>query len=181
MAERLPVTSVCGRADCVRYRLRPDAGLCDRPAGRIWVDADLRRFPTHTFWQSEMPPIRLLNGAPYRLSAFVALVTEPMPRNCHCGAKANRRLGQFSFSTIGQGIAIGPWRRWLLQLSPTTGNLCLSSGAERHAMFGISSCGSSVMRSNLSVRIPGLLSSGRGGRRVSWHQANDAVQKVRTA
>jgi len=44
---------------------------------------------------------------------------------------------------------------------PTTGNLCLSSGAERHAMFVISSCGSSVMRSNLSVEFQAS-SSGRG-------------------
>src|SRR5438552_3824502 len=46
-------------------------------------------------------------GAPYRLSAFAALVSGAYAADVLVAQKSNRRLQPFSFATFGQGVAIG--------------------------------------------------------------------------
>lgn len=157
-----------------------DAGLATDPQGRVWVDPDLRSIShPHILVVGDAAHPVAPTGAPYRLSAFVALVSGAHAADAIAAQKANRRLAPFSFSTIGQGIAIGRGGVGFFSYPDDRQSLFILKGrAARHVRNFFVWFISYALR--LERRIPGFF-FWPGRRRVSWHQANDAIQKVRTA
>ena len=157
-----------------------DAGLATDPQGRVWVDPDLRSIShPHILAVGDAAHPVAPTGAPYRLSAFVALVSGAHAADAIAAQKANRRLAPFSFSTIGQGIAIGRGGVGFFSYPDDRQSLFILKGrAARHVRNFFVWFISYALR--LERRIPGFF-FWPGRRRVSWHQANDAIQKVRTA
>jgi NADH dehydrogenase len=84
------------------------AGLATDPRGRIWVDPNLRSIShTHIIAVGDAAHPVAPTGAPYRLSAFVAINSGAYAADLILARTRRRRLDPFSFSTFGQGIAIG--------------------------------------------------------------------------
>ena len=84
------------------------AGLATDPQGRIWVDPNLRSIShSHIIAVGDAAHPVAPTGAPYRLSAFVAIISGAYAADMILAQRANRRLDPFSFSTFGQGVAIG--------------------------------------------------------------------------
>jgi NADH dehydrogenase FAD-containing subunit len=84
------------------------AGIATDLRGRVWVARDLRSVshPDILACGDAAHPIDS-TGAPYRLSAFVALASGTYAADCIAAKREGRHLPPFSFSTFGQGIAIG--------------------------------------------------------------------------
>jgi NADH dehydrogenase FAD-containing subunit len=76
--------------------------------GRVLVDPNLRSIshPQILAIGDAAHPVAP-TGAPYRLSAFAALVSGAYAADLILAERAGRELPPFSFSTFGQGIAIG--------------------------------------------------------------------------
>ena len=157
-----------------------DAGLATDPQDRVWVDADLRSIshPQILAVGDAAHPIAS-TGAPYRLSAFVALASGAHAADTIAAQRAEPRLRPFSFSTIGQGIAIG-----------LSGVGFFSYPDDRQSLFILKGRAARQVRNffvwfisfalKIERRIPGFF-FWPGRRRVSWEQANEAIQKVRPA
>jgi NADH dehydrogenase FAD-containing subunit len=152
------------------------AGLATDPQGRILVDANLRSI-SH-------PDIRAVGdaahplaptGAPYRLSAFAALASGAYAADAILAQRAGALLPPFSFSTFGQGIAIGRGGVGFVSYPDDRQRLFLIRGASARQLrnfFVWLVCG--VLR--MERRFPGLF-FWPGRRRVSWQQANEAAAK----
>ena len=157
-----------------------DAGLATDPQYRIWVDPDLRSIShPHIVAVGDVAHPIAPTGAPYRLSAFVALVSGAHAADAIAAQKANQRLQPFSFSTFGQGIAVGRSGVGFFSYPDDKQSLFILKGrAARHVRNLFVWFTIYVLK--LERRIPGFF-FWPGRRRVSWQQANNAIQKVRTA
>jgi NADH dehydrogenase len=84
------------------------SGLAIDGAERIWVDPALRSVThPHIFAVGDAAHPIAPTGAPYRMSAFVALNTGAYAADAILAELAGRRPRPFAFSTYGQGVAIG--------------------------------------------------------------------------
>jgi len=153
------------------------AGIATDTQGRIWVDANLR----------SISHLRILaagdaahpvtpTGAPYRRSAFAALVSGAYAADAILAQRTDRRLRPFSFSTFGQGIAIGHGGVGFFSYPDDRQRLFILTGrtARRVRNFFVW-----LVTAVLKVerRFPGFF-FWPGRRRVSWRQANDAIEKA---
>jgi NADH dehydrogenase len=156
------------------------AGLATDPQGRIWVDATLRSIShTHILAVGDAAHPIAPTGAPYRLSAFVALVSGAHAADVIMAQRAKRPLRAFSFSTFGQGVAIGRGGVGFFSYPDDRQRLFILEGrpARRVRDFFVWFVTYTL---RLERKFPGFF-LWPGRRRVSWHQANDAIRKVQTA
>jgi NADH dehydrogenase FAD-containing subunit len=156
------------------------AGLVTDPEGRIWVDPNLRSIShPHIVAVGDAAHPVAPTGAPYRLSAFVAITSGAYAADLILAQRAKRQLDPFSFSTFGQGIAIGRGgvgfpsypddeQRWFILTGGT------ARAVRNFFVWFI------TYALKLERKMPGFL-FWPGRRRVSWHQANEAIQRLRTA
>jgi NADH dehydrogenase len=154
------------------------AGLATDPQGRIWVDASLRSIShAHILAVGDAAHPIAPTGAPYRLSAFAALVSGAYAADAILAQKVGRLLQPFSFSTFGQGIAIGRGGVGFFSYpDDRQGLFIVRRRTARHIRNFFVWLVSHVLK--LERRMPGFF-FWPGRRRVSWSQANDALQKVR--
>src|SRR6266700_1731520 len=156
------------------------AGLTTDPQGRIWVDPNLRSIShSHIIAVGDAAHPVAPTGAPYRLSAFVAINSGAYAADLLLARTTRRRLDPFSFSTFGQGIAIG---------RGGVGFASYPDDAQR--WFILTGVTARIVRNffvwfityalKLERKMPGFW-FWPGRRRVSWHQANEAIQQVQTA
>jgi NADH dehydrogenase FAD-containing subunit len=88
--------------------IAPAAGLGTDQRDRIWVDPNLRSIThPHIFAIGDAARPIAPTGAPYRLSALAAAASGAYVADVIRAGLRHRRLSPFSFSTYGQGIAIG--------------------------------------------------------------------------
>jgi NADH:quinone reductase (non-electrogenic) len=160
--------------------LASGAGLSTDPQGRIWVDPNLRSIShSHVIAVGDAAHPVAPTGAPYRLSAFAAINSGAYAADLILTGKSKRPLDPFSFSTLGQGIAIGrsgvgfpnypdDKQRWFI-LTGSTARI-----VRNFFVWFIS------YALKLERKMPGFW-FWPGRRRVSWQQANEATEGVRTA
>lgn len=153
-------------------------GLETDPHGRIWVDPNLRSIshPNVLAVGDAAHPIAP-TGAPYRPSSLPAGATGAYAAAVIIAWRSQKTLEPFSFSTIAQAVAIGPFAVFFpLDANDRQVSFILKGRAARRlrdfllltVIFGFK-----VDRRFLrSFALPG-----RG--RVSWDQANDAMQTFR--
>jgi NADH dehydrogenase FAD-containing subunit len=156
------------------------AGLATDPQGRIWVDPNLRSIShSHIIAIGDAAHPVAPTGAPYRLSAFVAIISGAYAADMILAQRAKRRLDPFSFSTFGQGVAIG------------RGGVGFNSYPDdRQSLFILTGRTARTVRNffvwyityalKIERRMPGFF-FWPGRRRVSWQQANEAIQRNRAA
>src|SRR5580704_14011372 len=160
--------------------LARDAGVATDPQGRILVDPNLRSVShPHILAVGDAAHPIAPTGAPYRMSAFAALVTGAYAADAITAQRAERPLAPFSFSTFGQGIAIGRGGVGFLSYPDDRQSLfILRRRSAYHVRNVFVWLVSYVLK--LERRFPGSF-FWLGRQRVSWQQANDAIQKVETA
>jgi NADH dehydrogenase FAD-containing subunit len=156
-----------------------DAGIATDIQGRVWVDPNLRSIShAHIVAIGDAAHPVAPTGAPYRLSAFVAITTGAYAADLVLARETKRQLDPFSFSTFGQGIAIG-----------RSGVGFPSYPDDRQRWFILTGNTARVVRNffvwfisyalKLERRMPGFF-FWPGRRRVSWNQANQAIRLVPT-
>jgi NADH dehydrogenase len=156
------------------------AGLATDPQGRIWVDANLRSIShSHIIAVGDAAHPVAPIGAPYRLSAFVAIASGAYAADVILARTAKRQLEPFSFSTFGQGIAIGRGGVGFASYpdDKQVGFILTGRTARTVRNFFVWFISYAL---KLERRMPGFF-FWLGRRRVSWHQANEATQRARTA
>jgi NADH dehydrogenase len=156
------------------------AGLATDPQGRIWVDPNLRSIShSHIIAVGDAAHPVAPTGAPYRLSAFVAINSGAYAADLILARSTRRRLDPFSFATFGQGIAIGRSGVGFTSYPDDTQRWFILTGAMARIVrnFFVWFITTTL---KLERRMPGFW-FWPGRRRVSWHQANEAIQQVRTA
>jgi len=156
------------------------AGIATDARGRILVDPNLRSTShSHVIAVGDAAHPVAPTGAPYRLSAFVAIASGAYAADLILAREAKRQPNPFSFSTFGQGIAIGRGgvgfasfpddkQRWFI-LTGTTART-----VRNFFVWFIS------YALKLERKMPGFL-FWPGRRRVSWNQANEAIRQARIA
>jgi NADH:ubiquinone reductase (H+-translocating) len=155
------------------------ASLATDAQDRIWVDPNLRSIShSHIFAVGDAAHPMAPTGAPYRMSAFVALSTGAYVADAILATAAKRKPDPFSFSTYGQGIAVGQG-----------GVGFFSYPDDKQRWFVVTGGTARVIRNffvwfisyslKLERKMPGFF-FWLGRRRISWHEANKAVQQVRT-
>jgi NADH dehydrogenase FAD-containing subunit len=156
-----------------------DAGLATNPQGRILVDPNLRSIShAHILAAGDAAHPIAPTGAPYRLSAFVAAVSGAHAADVILAQRSKRQLQPFSFSTFGQGVAIGRGGVGFFSYPDDKQSLFILKGrTARHVRNFFVWFFTYALK--LERRFPGFF-FWPGRRRVSWHQASDAVQKVQT-
>ena len=172
MAAPFVATSAFGRAGCAPPPIAGAAGIATDALGRIWVDANLRSIShLHILAAGDAAHPVTPTGAPYRRSAFAALVS-----GAYAGRRADRRLRPFSFSTFGQGIAIGRSGVGFFSYPDDRQRLfILTGGTARRARNFFVWFVTAMLK--VERRFPGFF-FWPGRRRVSWRQANDAIEKA---
>jgi NADH:ubiquinone reductase (H+-translocating) len=157
--------------------LAQEAGLATNRQGRILVDGNLRSlFHPHILAVGDAACPVAPTGAPYRMSAFAALVTGAHAADVILAQRANGRLRPFSFSTFGQGVAIG-----------RGGVGFFSYPDDRQRLFIVHGRAARAIRNLFVWLLIALLIAERrfpgfflwpGRRRVSWQQANAAIKQA---
>ncbi|HXR88413.1 MAG TPA: FAD-dependent oxidoreductase [Stellaceae bacterium] len=160
--------------------LAAEAGLAIDPQGRIWVDPSLRSVShPHILAVGDAAHPVAPTGAPYRLSAYGALVSGAYAADVVAAQQRMHPLPPFSFSTVGQGVAIG-----------RVGVGFWTYPDNRQSLFVIEGPIARHMRNLFVWMVTGVLKLERqfpgsfiwpGRKRVSWHQANHAIEQRRTA
>jgi NADH dehydrogenase FAD-containing subunit len=157
-----------------------EAGLATDARGRILVDPNLRSTShSHVIAVGDAAHPVAPTGAPYRMSAFVAIASGAYAADIILAREAKRQPDPFSFSTFGQGIAIG------------RGGVGFASFPDdRQRWFILTGTTARTVRNffvwfityalKLERRVPGFL-FWPGRRRVSWNQANEAIRQARVA
>jgi NADH:ubiquinone reductase (H+-translocating) len=153
------------------------AGLATDPQGRIWVDPNLRSISHgHILAVGDAAHPIAPTGSPYRPSALAAGASGAYAAQVIVAQWANHPLDPFSFSTLAQAVAIG---RFGL-IFPLDRN-------DRQILFILKGRTARQLRDfflllviyglKLERRFPGsFYLPGRG--RVSWIQADEAIQKA---
>jgi len=156
------------------------AGLATDPQDRIWVDPSLRSIShPHILAVGDTAHPVAPTGAPYRLSAFAALISGAHVADVILAQRSGRRVPPLSFSTFGQGVAIGRGGVGFFSYPDDEQRLFIVKGrAARHIRNFFVWLVVYVLK--IERRVPGFF-FWLGRRRVSWQQANDAIQKVQTA
>jgi NADH dehydrogenase FAD-containing subunit len=156
-----------------------DGGMAADEKGRVLVDANLRSIShPHILAVGDAARPIAPTGAPYRQSAFTALVSAAYAADFILTQKTQRILPPFSFSTFGQGVAIGgggvgffsypdDTQRWFIIKGPTARHI-------RNLFVWLVCYVLKVER-----RSPGFF-FWLGRKRVSWRQANDAFDRLHT-
>jgi NADH dehydrogenase FAD-containing subunit len=113
------------------------------------------------------------------LSAFVAIASGAYAADVILARTAKRQLEPFSFSTFGQGIAIGRGGVGFASYpdDKQVGFILTGRTARTVRNFFVWFISYAL---KLERRMPGFF-FWLGRRRVSWHQANEATQRARTA
>jgi NADH dehydrogenase len=115
-------------------------------------------------------------GAPYRLSAFTALVSGAYAADAFVAQLQNKPLRPFSFSTFGQGVAIGRRGVGFFSYPDDQQRFFIIRGqAARHIRNFFVWLVSYVLK--IERKMPGFF-FWLGRRRVSWQQANEAMHKI---
>jgi NADH dehydrogenase len=160
--------------------LARQAGLATDPQGRVWVDPGLRSIShPHIMAVGDAANPVAPTGAGYRMSAYAALVSGAYAADAILDERAGRQSPPFSFSTYGQGVAVG-----------RSGVGFTTFPNDRHAYFMTTGRNGLRVR-NFFVRLlvtlirmerkhPGLFFT-IGRKRVSWQQVKDAMQTVQAA
>jgi NADH:ubiquinone reductase (H+-translocating) len=156
-----------------------DAGIATDERGRVLVDANLRSI-TH-------PPVVAVGdaarplaptGAPYRQSAFTALISGAYAADVILAQRSGRRLPPFSFSTFGQGVAIGRGGVGFASYPDDRQRGFIVKGRTarhiRNFFVWLVCCLLKVER-----RSPGFF-FWLGSRRVPWREADDAMERARS-
>ena len=156
------------------------AGLATDPHGRIWVDPNLRSIShPHILAVGDAANPVAPTGAPYRLSAFVAIASGAHAADVILAQRAKRQLQPFSFSTFGQGVAIGRGGVGFPSYPDDKQVLFIFTGRPaRHVRNFFVWFISYTLKLERSV--PGVF-FWPGRRRVSWHRANEMIQRARMA
>lgn len=156
------------------------AGLATDPQGRIWVDPNLRSIShPHILSVGDAANPVAPTGAPYRLSAFVAIASGAHAADVILAQRAKRQLQPFSFSTFGQGVAIGRGGVGFPSYPDDKQVLFILTGRPaRHVRNFFVWFISYTLKLERSV--PGVF-FWPGRRRVSWHRANEMIQRARMA
>jgi NADH dehydrogenase FAD-containing subunit len=155
-----------------------NAGLATDATDRIWVDARLRSIShPHVFAVGDAAHPVAPTGAPYRLSAFAALVSGAHAADVIVSQGTGRRLAPFSFSTFGQGIAIGRGGAGFFSYPDDRQSLFILEGAAARRVrdFFVWFVTQTL---RIERRFPGFF-FWPGRRRVSWHEANEALRRIR--
>ena len=155
------------------------SGLATDPRGRIFTDPQLRSIShPHIFAVGDAAHPIAPTGAPYRMSVLAALTSGAYVAEVIHDADRQKDHRPFSFSTFGQGIAVG-----------RSGIGFPAFPDDRHRWFVIGGRTGFHAR-NLFVwfstyllknerKHPGFFSwIWAGQRRVSWQRANDAMQRL---
>jgi NADH:ubiquinone reductase (H+-translocating) len=152
-----------------------DAGLATDPQGRILVDPSLRSIShAHILAVGDAAHPIAPTGAPYRLSAFAALVSGAHAADVVTAQRSKKELQPFSFSTFGQGVAIGHGGVGFFSYPDDKQSLFILKGkaARRVRNFFV---WFATYTLRLERTFPGFF-VWPGRRRVSWRQANVAIQ-----
>lgn len=155
------------------------AGVATDLQDRIWVDAGLRSIShPHIFAVGDAAHPAAPTGAPYRMSAFVAVASGAYVADAILMHATKQRPEPFSFSTFGQGIAIGKGGVGFSSYpDDKQGRIFLTGHTARVVRNFFVWFLSYVLK--LERRMPGFF-FWLGRRRVSWQQANEAIQQART-
>jgi NADH:ubiquinone reductase (H+-translocating) len=156
-----------------------NSGIATDREGRIMVDGHLRSIShAHILAVGDAARPMAPTGAPYRRSAFAALVSGAYAADVILAQRSRRRLPPFSFSTFGQGVAIGrggvgffsypnDQQRWFI----------VKGRAARYIRNFFVWLVCYVLK--VERRFPGFFFwLGRG--RVSWGQADETIEQVRS-
>ena len=152
------------------------AGLATDLQGRIWVDPNLRSIShAHILAVGDSAHPIAPTGAPYRKSALAAGASGAHAARVIVAQRAKRELQPFSFSTLAQAAAIG-----------RLGVIYLLDRNDRQIGYIVKGRTARKLRDfflllviygfKLERRFPGSFFLPGGGR-VSWRQANDAMQE----
>jgi NADH dehydrogenase FAD-containing subunit len=156
------------------------AGLATDPLGRIWVDPNLRSIShPHILAVGDAAHPIAPTGAPYRKSALAAGASGAHAAHVIVAQRAKRDLQPFSFSTLAQAAAIG--RLGVIYLldrnDKQIGYIVKGRTARKLRDFFLLLV---IYGFKLERRFPGSFFLPGGGR-VSWRQANDAMQEFQAA
>jgi len=155
------------------------AGLATDQRGRIMVDAHLRSIthPQILAVGDAAHPIAP-TGAPYRQSAFAALISGAYAADAITAQKRGQRLSPFSFSTFGQGIAIGRGGVGFFSYpNDKQRGFIIKGRSARHIRNFFVWLVCCVLK--VEGRFPGFF-FWFGSRRVGWSEANDAIDRARS-
>jgi NADH:ubiquinone reductase (H+-translocating) len=156
------------------------AGVSTDTQGRIWVDPGLRSIShPHLMAVGDAAHPMAPTGAGYRMSAYAALVSGAYAADTILAEKAGRQSPPFSFSTYGQGVAIGGVGVGFATFPDDQKAFFLITGRSgiRVRNFFVRLL---VILLKMERRFPGLFFT-VGRRRVSWQRANEAMQAARAA
>jgi NADH:ubiquinone reductase (H+-translocating) len=156
------------------------AGLATDPQGRIWVDPNLRSVShAHILAVGDSAHPIAPTGAPYRKSALAAVASGAYAARVIVAQRAKQDLQPFSFSTISQAAAIGRLGViYLLDRNDGQIGYIVKGRTARKLRDFYLLLGHYAFK--LERRFPGSFFL-PGARRVSWSQANDAMQEFQTA
>jgi NADH:ubiquinone reductase (H+-translocating) len=156
-----------------------NSGIATDRDNRIMVDAHLRSIShPHILAVGDAARPMVPTGAPYRRSAFAALVSGAYAADVILAEKSGRKLQPFSFSTFGQGVAIGrggvgffsypdDQQRWFIVKGRTARHI-------RNFFVWLVCYVLKVER-----RFPGFF-FWLGKRRVSWQEVDATMAQVRS-
>jgi NADH dehydrogenase len=153
-------------------------GLATDPDGRIWVDPNLRSIShSHILAVGDSAHPIAATGAPYRRSALAAGASGGHAASVVLAQQAKRELQPFSFTTIAQAVAIG--RLGVIYLLDSDdrqiGSILRGRAARKLRDFFLLFVANGF---KLERRIPGSFFL-PGANRVSWADADDAMQQFR--
>jgi NADH dehydrogenase FAD-containing subunit len=162
--------------------LARQAGLATDAHGRIFTDPQLRSIShPHIFAVGDAAHPVAPTGAPYRMSVLAALTSGAYVAEVLLDARNEQDHRPFSFSTFGQGIAIGHSGIGFPAFPDDQQRWFVIGGRVGFHTRNLFVWFSTYLIKN-ERKHPGFFSFiWSGQRRVSWQRANDAMQRMRPA